>query len=221
VTDHLQDWCRVRETAAWDVHQVSKSPGEFTGSADGGRDGVAHYIRTVEHERDPLRAGRMSAALNRVRRDVVADRALDFAILSGWQSLVLGMQNPVFRTGPAFAKGGRERYGIEPGTPERFERCLAQSTQPDLALPARAARAYLDVCFFHPFDDGNARAALLALTFVLARDGVVLAQVGPIQRVARRADDPDSALDLARLVAVLMNAARRRAVQQHPEISPR
>ncbi|MEU0059386.1 Fic family protein [Streptomyces sp. NPDC006334] len=30
-------------------------------------------------------------------------------------------------------------------------------------MAARAARAYLDVAFFHPFTDGNARTALLTL----------------------------------------------------------
>ncbi|MET7621918.1 hypothetical protein [Streptomyces sp. NPDC005408] len=34
--------------------------------------------------------------------------------------------------------------------------------------------AYLDVCFFHPFGDGNARSAFLALIFVLDREGVAL-----------------------------------------------
>jgi Fic/DOC family len=221
VADHLRVWCGIREILAWDVDDVPKlpdSPIPANGQpGGGGRDGVAHYIRTVENERDPARAERMSAALALMHRDAADGRDLDFAALAGWQSLVLGVDNPAFRTGPAYAKGGRERYGIEPGTPDSFERCLAQSSTPDLPLPARAARAYLDVCFFHPFDDGNARAALLALAFVLARGGVVLDQVGPIQLAARYADDPESALELARLVAVLTTAARRRAAKQHIE----
>ncbi|MEV0804914.1 hypothetical protein [Micromonospora sp. NPDC050200] len=36
-----------------------------------------------------------------------------------------------------------------------FEDCLAEATD-DLPLPSRAARVYLDVAFFHRFDDGNA-----------------------------------------------------------------
>jgi hypothetical protein len=47
-------------------------------------------------------------------------------------------------------------------------------------LLARAARAYLDVCFFHPFVDGNARAARLIFDGVLAREGVILADVRPL-----------------------------------------
>jgi prophage maintenance system killer protein len=37
---------------------------------------------------------------------------------------------------------------------------------------------YLDVCFFHPFDDGNARSAFLAALFVLVREGIVLESTG-------------------------------------------
>lgn len=50
---------------------------------------------------------------------------------------------------PAFAKGGRKRYGLAPDTRARFERCLSESTHPDLPLPSRTARTYLDILFFH------------------------------------------------------------------------
>ncbi|GAA3477729.1 hypothetical protein GCM10018966_022590 [Streptomyces yanii] len=40
--------------------------------------------------------------------------------------------------------------------PARLDTCLAQATAPALPLNPRAARALLDVCFFHPFEDGNA-----------------------------------------------------------------
>lgn len=179
----------------------------------GRRDGAAHYIQTVEHERDPVRAERMLAALARLRSDESAGRQLDFAVLAGWQSLVLAVAEPAFRTGPAFAKGGRECYGIDSGTRQRFDQCLAQSAESGLSPAARAARAYLDVCFFHPFDDGNARAALLTLIFVLARSGIVLDQVGPIKSLARYADDPETAVELTRLVTVLVDATRRRALR--------
>ncbi|MGW1547826.1 Fic family protein [Streptomyces sp. NPDC002346] len=61
--------------------------------------------------------------------------------------------------------------------PARLGTCLAQATDPALPLNARAARAYLDVCFFHPFEDGNARSAFLTLTYLLAREGIALDQV--------------------------------------------
>lgn len=129
--------------------------------------------------------------------------------MANWQRTVLHRVSADFRTVPAFAKGGRERYGLAPDTRERFERCLSESAQPDLALPSRAARAYLDVLFFHPFDDGNARAAMLALAFVLAREAVPLDQVHPLQ-ATRWADDAEGAADMAVLLRILITAAERR-----------
>ncbi|MFF4367042.1 Fic family protein [Streptomyces sp. NPDC001594] len=112
---------------------------------------------------------------------------------------------PGDRARPAFAKHGRERYGIAPGTPARFDACLAESTrgagEAPLPLPARAVRAYLDVCFFHPFDDGNARCAFLALVFVLAREGAALDSVGFLRRLTCRADAPEDAEHLAAYLA--------------------
>ncbi|MGW2111811.1 hypothetical protein ACWCPL_35475, partial [Streptomyces sp. NPDC001948] len=53
-----------------------------------------------------------------------------------------------------------------------------------------------------PLTDGNARAALLTLVHVLAREGIVLPEVGPLQ-TTRYADDPAGAADLAVLIGVL------------------
>ncbi|WP_445395072.1 Fic family protein [Streptomyces sp. LE64] len=81
--------------------------------------------------------------------------------------------------------------------------------RPDPPLPSRAARTYLDVLFFHPFADGNARAAMLALAFVLAREGALLDRVRPLQ-TTRWADDAEGAADLAVLLGILLTAAKRR-----------
>lgn len=51
------------------------------------------------------------------------------------------------------------RLGAE--TPLPFDACLAESGVSDVPL---TARLYLDVCFFHPFHDGNGRAALAMAT---------------------------------------------------------
>ncbi|MEU9344591.1 Fic family protein [Streptomyces sp. NPDC048278] len=127
-------------------------------------------------------------------------------VLSGmagrWQGEVLGEPEAPFRADDAFAKAGRERYGLAPRTQADFASCLGETTDPDIPLAARAARVYLDVAFFHPFADGNARAALLTLVHVLAREDVVLPEVGPLQ-TTRYADDPAGAADLAALIGVL------------------
>ncbi|MGV9563531.1 hypothetical protein [Streptomyces sp. NPDC003480] len=98
-----------------------------------------------------MRTARPLAALELLRADAARNAPLDFQLPQRWQHHVLDTpQPPPFRDQPAFAKGGRERYGIGPDTRTRLDACLAQST-PDpgrpLPLTARAARAYLDVCF--------------------------------------------------------------------------
>ncbi|WP_328618038.1 Fic family protein [Amycolatopsis sp. NBC_00355] len=205
--DHLRVWLEVRDATPW--HRVRRTPPEAQAIIPL-RDGPAHDIRTRDHRRDPVRAARLLAALARARADAESGAVLGFEVLSAWQRCVLDVAEAPFRARPAFAKGGRERYGAGPGLRDRFERCLAQAHDPELPLPARAARLYLDVCFFHPFDDGNARSAFLALTFLLARSGVALDQVAPVRSLPRRADDPEDALALADLVAILIaNTARR------------
>ncbi|MFO0714120.1 MAG: Fic family protein [Sandaracinus sp.] len=68
----------------------------------------------------------------------------------------------------------------------------------------RAARVYLDVCFFHPFEDGNARAARLALDHVLTCAGLALHAAGPVFAPARGADDERGAWHLVALLVLLV-----------------
>ncbi|TXS48291.1 hypothetical protein EAO77_31045 [Streptomyces sp. t39] len=154
-----------------------------------------------------MRAERLLAAHALAREDAARRTPLDFAVLAGWQREVLAATEAPFRVSDAYAKGGRERYGLTPHTRADFDSCLRETTDPHIPLAARAARAYLDVAFFHPFADGNARAALLTLVHVLAREGVVLREVGPLQ-TTRYADDPAGAADLAALVGVLHRRGR-------------
>ncbi|MER6112816.1 Fic family protein [Streptomyces hirsutus] len=152
---------------------------------------------------------RLLTALDVAFADAEQRRPLTFALMAKWQRAALGHDLVGFRTMPAFAKGGRERYGLAPDTQALFEHCLSESSQRDLPLPSRTARTYLDILFFHPFEDGNARAAMLALAFVLAREGVLLDQVHPLQ-TTRWADDAEGAADLAVLLGILIIAAERR-----------
>ncbi|MER5491275.1 Fic family protein [Streptomyces sp. NPDC002490] len=128
--------------------------------------------------------------------DAERGRPLTFALMAKWQRAVLGRGPVGFRQMPALAKGRTGALRPRPGTRARFERCLAESARPDPPLPSRAARTYLDVLFFHPFADGNARAAMLALAFVLAREGVLLDRVRPVQ-TTRWADDAEGVEDLS------------------------
>ena len=211
VPDHLERWRAVRETVSWREAPDGGGDGPVIPS----RDGVAEDIRTFDGALDPQRAKGLLAALELVRIDAQRGASLGFELLQNWQQHVLGTtEPPPFRKQPAFAKAGRERYGISPDTRARLDACLGESakdTQRPVPLTARAARAYLDVCFFHPFDDGNARSAFLTLVFVLAREGVALDRVSLLRRVTFQADEPADALILARYIDIHLTGARRMA----------
>jgi hypothetical protein len=151
----------------------------------------------------------MHAALDFVRAEASRRAQLDFELLSQWQRVVLE-SDVAFRRSDAYAKGGRERYGYDERSEPTFRAFLKEANDPKAGLPARLARAYLDVLFFHPFADGNGRSAALTADFLLTREGIVLADVGPLFMVSRSASDPTGPASLARLVEVLAGAARRR-----------
>ncbi|MFF4590462.1 Fic family protein [Streptomyces sp. NPDC001388] len=206
--DHLERWLAVRESVPW--QEAPDGGGDEPVTPP--RDGAAEDIRAFDGALDPARAKGLLAALELLRTDAARGALLDFELLQRWQQHVLGTPQPPFRHFPAFAKGGRERYGISPDTRARLDACLAQSaqdTERTLPLTARAARAYLDVCFFHPFDDGNARSAFLALLFVLAREGVALDGVSLLRRVTFQADEPRDALTLTRYIDTHLAETRR------------
>ncbi|GAA5004580.1 Fic family protein [Streptomyces siamensis] len=215
VPDHLQRWLTVRGTVPWQDLSDGDSDGGGDGPVIPSRDGAVDDILAFDGAVDSARAEGLLAALERVRADAARGAPLDFEVLRGWQQHVLNTSRPPsFRSLPAFAKEGRERYGIGPETRARLDACLAESAADAggrLPLNVRAARAYLDVCFFHPFDDGNARSAFLTLVFVLAREGVALDAVTLLRRVTFRADDPKDALALARFVTVHLAQTRRRS----------
>ncbi|MFH7335967.1 Fic family protein [Streptomyces sp. KHY 26] len=201
--DDLQAWLRVRQAVNWAGVQ------DVTGPIHGRRDGILTAAALRDKPGETARGDGLRAAWQRARTDATAGKALDFRLLHEWQKHVLGLPEVPFRTLPAFAKEGRERYGLSAETPLLFDVCLADSGASGVPLAARAARLYLDVCFFHPFHDGNGRAALLALGFVLARERILLDEVGPIQ-IRRYADDPVGAVSLARIVHALAVATQQR-----------
>ncbi|MEU7647207.1 Fic family protein [Streptomyces huasconensis] len=193
--DSLAIWLRVRRETDWrHAPALRRVPPSS--------DGFQAWCEGPVRRRDPVRAERLLAAHAVARSDAARRAPLTFALLAGWQREVLGVREVPFRVTDAHAKAGRERYGLTPRTQADFAACLREATTAGLPLAARAARVYLDVAFFHPFTDGNARAALLTLVHVLAREDVVLSQVGPLQ-TTRYADDPTGAADLATLIGVL------------------
>ncbi|WP_460063147.1 hypothetical protein [Streptomyces sp. YKOK-I1] len=69
----------------------------------------------------------------------------------------------------------------------------------------------MEACFFHPFEDGNARSAFLTLVFVLAREGIALDHVALLRRVSFHADAPQDGLILARYIDSHLTETRQGA----------
>ncbi|GAA4465918.1 Fic family protein [Phytohabitans houttuyneae] len=199
VPDALAVWRQVRQTVRWE-----QGAEHVSGPARTTRDGVAEHLARRKYG-----AEQVLAAMDLVRADAAEGGPLTFARLEAWQRKVLGVATAPFRTTPAWARAGRERYPYRDELPEVFEACLAEATDPAVPLPSRATRVYLDVLHFHPFVDGNARSAALALYFVLAREGVVLDRAAPLLMTRWPASDPRDAERLARFVATLVEQTRR------------
>ncbi|HVI03134.1 MAG TPA: Fic family protein [Enhygromyxa sp.] len=166
-------------------------------------DGHRRFIEGLERRRDRVRADRMRAALGSCRKAARSNKPLDFDLLARWNAMLLGQQHSRYRDTDAYAKDGRERYGTEVGEPT-FVAYLSEANDASVPITIRAARVYLDVCFFHPFADGNARTARLALDWVLAREGFGLHLAEPAFMLARAANDADGALAFAWLLTRLL-----------------
>ncbi|MEJ7598881.1 MAG: Fic family protein [Kofleriaceae bacterium] len=165
-----------------------------------GQDGHERFIAERDAPRDAERAVRLTSALVLSRDAARHDLPLAFDLLAEWQAVVLGASSPIgFREATAYAKRGRERYPVDATTQARFEHLLGDAGD-RAPIAVRAARAYLDVCFFHPFSDGNARAARLAVDHVLAREGLALRDARGIFTLSRAAGDARSAWSLAKAI---------------------
>lgn len=200
--DQLTTWQRVREQVPWrEVVPHLPTPVPAV------RDGFTAQAAIGEH---PRRQSLLLTAYDDVRSSAATGARLSPCRTARWNGMLRGLPPADFRRGPAFAKYGRDRYELQADTPRRYESCLRDAADPAIPVAARAARAYLDVAFFHPYDDGNARLAGLVLHFVLLRAGVELDEVRPILGVVRRADDPEGAAGLARLVHGIATATHRR-----------
>ena len=194
--DALAGWLAIRS-------KLLASPRSLVPEAPVRLDGHRRFIDGPERRRDPERAARMTLALDACRLSASRDEPLTFERLAAWQAFALGEPSVAFRTMDAYAKRGRERYVLRSDTRVRFDAALAEASDSTVACVVRAARAYLDVCFFHPFADGNARAARLALDHVLTRGGLGLHGAEPLFVVARSSLDPGGAMSFVYVVDYL------------------
>ncbi len=110
----------------------------------------------------------------------------------------------------SFMRGGREAYVWFDGFESMFRRKVAADALAGAHPLVGACRLYLDIIFFHPFEDGNARAARLWFEFVLRRARVVGPPIADVVRLDKPAGDRDAAWRLVRLAAKRTLAARAR-----------
>jgi hypothetical protein len=120
------------------------------------------------HGDDRERSARFLDALSLARTLAQSEESLTFERLSEVQERLLGCP-AAFREGDAFSHGGARRYLFVPELEEMFARKVRADAEDDCHPIAKAVRLYLDMAFFHPFIDGNARAARLTLEFTLRR----------------------------------------------------
>ena len=200
--DSISDWLNIRSTLSeMSSKLTAKALSELPTCPD---DSHLRFIEAVDGTRDATRAQRMKHALAACRKDAKKPGALTLDHLLNWQRYLMNIGGePMFRAHDAYAKQGRERYPLHFGdgqsAKEHFIKLLeeANSTEP---VALRASRAYLDVLFFHPVNDGNSRLARLVFDFILTRANVAMGSIDGIFLFARSARDVVGAQRLVELV---------------------
>ncbi|HZV00742.1 MAG TPA: Fic family protein [Planctomycetota bacterium] len=149
---------------------------------------------------DPVRDERYRTALARVRALADGSSPLDLDLMVEIQTILLGRPVSVRKT-TAFAKAGREAYAWFEGFESMLRRKIAADAVDACHPLVRACRLYLDIIFFHPFEDGNARAARLWFEFVLQRARVAGPPIEDVVLLPKQAGDAEAAWRLVRLAA--------------------
>jgi hypothetical protein len=189
------DWGRPPDDVARLLGQVDAAPWRETGAHEA-------YLDEVDAPAhgDPAREARYRAGLAEVRALADAGAALEWEAMQRVQAAVLGAP-AAFRDGPAFARGGDETYAWFAGVEAMFRRKVAVDGADGAHALVKACRLYLDVIFFHPFADGNARAARLWLEFLLRRARVPTPPLADLVRLPKVAGSPALPWTFVRLAA--------------------
>jgi len=179
-------------------HAVDRGPAVHARFAEA-IDGPAHS--------DPARTARYLDALAYTLRLPRLDRDA----LATMQTLVLGRPAPLRRT-DAFAREGAHRYPWRDDLPARLDEALRGASDDAVHPVVRACLVYLDVIFLHPFEDGNARAARLAMHHTLHRGGYGAPRFDDVLFVRKTPGDAESFWRLVRITAgSIASVARSRA----------
>lgn len=129
----------------------------------------AHEALLSHLDRGPAYNQRYRQSLQNI--EAQRQRPLSWAWMCEIQAILMGGDAPqTFRQTDAFCHEGRHRYRWFEGIERRFELKIEQDARQHTVHPiARGIRLYLDILFFHPFDDGNARAARIWLHHTLTQ----------------------------------------------------
>lgn len=189
------DWGRPPDDVRALLARVDALPWRDTGAHE-------DYVARVDEPAhpDPARTARYLDALGAVRAHADAGGAVEWDVLRQVQSTALG-RPAGFREGPAFARGGEETYAWFPGVEAMFRRKVAVDGADGAHALVKACRLYLDLIFFHPFVDGNARAARLWFEFVLRRARVPTPPLLDLVRLPKVAGSAELPWTLVRLAA--------------------
>jgi len=205
------DWCCPPDGLAGRLSSLRP----FSSSANR-PDTHGRFIAKWDAGRDFHRAARMQQALKILCEWATCSQPVCWAALEEIQQVVLGQERASFRCRPAWAKGGQECYGYWPGLKNEFARKIATDDADGAHPVAKAVRLYLDLCFFHPFADGNARAARLWFAYLLRREGHEMAFVEPLFVVERFAGDLAAYVDFLRLAVLSCELGQRHLSQALP-----
>ncbi|WP_216672604.1 Fic family protein [Corallococcus exiguus] len=180
-----------------DLTAAARQPFRETGAQE---DFLHRHDAPAHEAQGPARTERFERALDRVRRLADLGEPLTFARMVEVQSELLGAPTG-FRTGDAFARGGAHRYAQAPGLEATFRDKVEADAREERHPVAHATRLYLDLCFFHPFPDGNARAARLWLEYMLRRGRLPTPPLAPVVLWPKHPGDAVNYTRLARLLA--------------------
>ncbi len=115
------------------------------------------------------------------------------------QTAMLGRE-ACFRRGDARTVARSERYALLSDLESMFVRKVEADAEDSAHDALKGIRLYLDLLFVHPFEDGNARAALLWLVYFYWRSGRRLPQLARLHRFEFNPGDRASYWMFVRLV---------------------
>ncbi len=201
--DSLKAHLRADEEMSWSEFQYQKMHNvpnfaEHKANIDAHID----YIHQYDGTRSFLRAERLLRALFFFRALASSGKPISLFIIQQGSHFVFGeFQN--FRSEDAFAKNGDEIYKFYPLFEEDLRKKIERDNH-EISCPiARSVCLYFDICFFHPFPDGNARVARLALDYVLFQNNLAPKSVIPLFSVSRTAGFSKGYLSYYRLLKSL------------------